>query len=200
MKKAFKIILVSLVSALLLSACASPPDAELSAAKGAVDAIVSEGAEQYAPDQLQSINIKFEQALAEIKTQNSYTFSNYSLAKFTLEQVVEDCNALKGKLEQRKQELKVAATSALSDAQAAVVEAKSILEVAPQGKGSLADIEAMKGDVVGLEAELGSVPAQIEAGEFIAAIEKSHAVSAKAMGISNDIKVAQEKVAVVIKK
>lgn len=200
MKKAIKLLLVSLAAATLLTACAEPPTAELNAAKSALDAVVSEGAEQYTPEQLQSINRKLDEALAEIKTQDGYFFSNYSLAKFTLEQVKEDSIALKGKVAQRKEELKTAATTALNEAQAVVVEAKGLLEVAPQGKGSLADIEAMKGDVVGLEAELQSVPSQIEAGEYVAATEKAHAVAEKAMGISNEIKMAQEKLAVVIKK
>jgi hypothetical protein len=200
MKKAIKFLLVSLAAATLLSACAEPPDAEVAAAKSALDAVMAEGAEQYTPDQLQSINRKIDEAMAEIKTQDSYFFSNYSLAKFTLAQVVEDCTALKGKVAQRKDELKTAANTALSEAQAVVVEAKALLEVAPQGKGSLADIEAMKGDVVGLETELASVPQQIEAGEYIAATEKAHAVNAKAMTISSDIRTAQEKVAAVGKK
>jgi len=200
MKKAIKVLLVSMVAATLLSACASQPTEELNAAKSAIDAVVSEGAEKYTPDQMQSINLKLDQAMAEIKTQDSYTFSNYSLAKFTLSQVKEEADALKVKLAQRKEELKVAASTALTEAQAAVVEAKSMLDVAPQGKGSLADIEAMKSDVAGLETELETVAPQIDAGEYIVATEKAHAVAARAMTISNDIKAAQEKLAVVTKK
>ncbi len=200
MKKAIKVLLVSMVAATLLSACASQPTEELNAAKSAIDAVVSEGAEKYTPDQMQSINLKLDQAVAEIKTQDSYTFSNYSLAKFTLSQVKEEADALKVKLAQRKEELKVAASTALTEAQAAVVEAKSMLDVAPQGKGSLADIEAMKSDVAGLETELETVAPQIDAGEYIVATEKAHAVAARAMTISNDIKAAQEKLAVVTKK
>jgi hypothetical protein len=200
MKKAIKVLLVSMVAATLLSACASQPTEELNAAKSAIDAVVSEGAEKYTPEQMQNINRKMEEALAEVKTQDSYTFSNYSLAKFTLAQVVEDANALKGQLAQRKEELKVAASAALTEAQAAVVEAKSMLDVAPQGKGSLADIEAMKSDVAGLQTELETVSPQIEAGEYIVATEKAHAIAAQALTISNDVKAAQEKLAVVIKK
>ncbi len=200
MKKAVKVLLVSMVAATLLSACASQPTEELNAAKSAIDAVVSEGAEKYTPEQMQSINRKMEEALAEVKTQDGYTFSNYSLAKFTLAQVKEDADALKGKLAQRKEELKVAASAALTEAQAAVVEAQSMLDVAPQGKGSLADIEAMKSDVAGLQTELETVAPQIEAGEYIVATEKAHAVAAQALTISNDVKAAQEKLAVVIKK
>jgi hypothetical protein len=200
MRKAIQGLVVSMVAAVLLSACASQPTEEINAAKGAIDAVVSDGAEKYTPDQLQSINRKLDEAMAEIKKQDSYTFSNYSLAKFTLAQVKEDAEALKVKLAQRKEELKTAADTALAEARAAVAEAKSMLEAAPQGKGSLADIQAMNGDVAGLETELEAVAPQIDAGEYIEATEKAHAVAAQALTISNEIKVAQEKLAVVNKK
>jgi len=200
MKKAINLLLVSLAAATLLTACAEKPDAELGAAKSAVDAVVSEGAEKYIPDAMQSINRKLEEALTEIKVQDDKTFSNYSAAKLTLSQVKVEAEALKIQVAQRKDELKAAASAALTEAQAVVVEAKALLEVAPQGKGSLADIEAMKSDVVGLESELETVTPQIDAGEYVVATEKAHAVTARAMTISNDIKMAQEKLAVVIKK
>ncbi len=200
MKKSIKLLLVSLAAAVLLTACAEKPDAELNAAKSAVDAVVSEGAEKYLPEEMQSINLKVEEALTEINAQNDATFSNYSMAKFTLAQVKEEADALKVKVAQRKEELKVAATTALSEAQVAVNEAKTLLEVAPQGKGSFADIEAIKSDIVGLDVELETVTPQIDAGEYIVATEKAHAVAAKAMTISNDIRTAQEKLAVVIEK
>lgn len=200
MKKVIKLLLVSLATATLLSACAEKPEAELGAAKSAVDAVVSEGAEKYIPEAMQSINRKLEEAQAEIKAQDDVTFSNYSAAKLTLSQVKEEADALKVKVAQRKEELKVAASAALNEAQAVVAEAKALLEVAPQGKGSIADIEAMKSDVVGLETELEAVTPQIDAGEYVVATEKAHAVATRALMISNDVKTAQEKLAVVIKK
>lgn len=200
MKKVFKLLLVSLAAATLLTACAEKPDAQLGAAKVAIDAAVSEGAEKYTPEAMQSINRKYEEALTEIKVQDAVTFSNYSVAIFTLTQVKEEADALKVMVAQQKEDLKLAANTALSEAQAAIVEAKALLEVAPQGKGSLADIEAMKSDVVGLDTEIETVTPQIDAGEYVVAIEKAHAVAAKALTISNDIRMAQERLAVVIKK
>lgn len=200
MKKTVAFLLMSTMAVVLLSACAEQPTQELAAAKSAIDSVVSEGAEKYMPNELESLNRKMTDALSEIKTQDSYTFSNYSLAKFTLSQIQEDAAALKGKMAQRKEELKNAASSALTEAQAAVAEAKSLLDNAPQGKGSMADIEAMKSDVAGLETELQTVAPQIEAGEYIVATEKAHAVSTGALNISNEIRAAQEKIAALNKK
>jgi hypothetical protein len=172
---------------------------ELNMTKSSVDAVVGEGAEQYTPDELKAVNDKLATAMAEIKVQEGKFFKNFDAAKAQLAQVKVEAEALKGKVVQRKEELKAAANNALTDAQAAVAEAKALLEMAPQGKGSLADIEAMKSDAAGLETELENVPAQIESGEFVAATEKALAVAATAMGISNDIRTAQEKLASVKK-
>ncbi len=195
MKKAIKILMVSLVAVSLLTACGKAPVEELNLTKSALDAAVGEGAEQYTPDELKAINDKLEAVMAEIKVQDGKFFKSYDAAKTQLAAVKVEAEALKGKVVVRKEELKAAADVALSEAQAVVAEAKALLEVAPQGKGSLADIEAMKNDVAGLEAELAGVQPQIDAGDFIAATEKAHAVSSSALSISGDIKMAQEKLA-----
>ena len=200
MKKAIKALLVSMATITLLTACSKAPVEEINMAKSSIDAVVGEGAEQYAPEEFKVINGQFEAAMAEVTVQDGKFFKNFDVIRLDLDQLKVDADALKIKVVARKEELKVAATTALSEAQAAVGEAKALLEVAPQGKGSVADIEAMKSDVIGLDAELEVVAPQIDAGEYLVATEKAQAVAAKAMTISNDIRTAQEKLAVVIKK
>lgn len=200
MKKAIKVLLISMATITLLTACGKVPVEQIDLAKSSMDAVAGEGAEKYAPAEFKVISDQFAAAMAEVKVQDGKFFKNYDVIVLDLDQLKVDADALKTKVAARKEELKVAAGTALSEAQAAVAEAKSLLEVAPQGKGSMADIEAMKSDVVGLDTELETVTPQIDAGEYIVAIEKAHAVAAKAMLISNDIKTAQEKLAAVIKK
>lgn len=195
MKKAIKFLSITLLSALLLSACGETPVDKISAARNALDAAVAEGAELYTPDDLARITKVLDEAMAEVKVQDDTFFKNYTTAEFYLNQAREQSVQLKAKVASRKDELKVAANNALLEAQTAIAEAKGLLEAAPQGKGSVADIEAMKGDVAGLETELESVPAQIEAGGYTAATEKALAVAANALTISNDIRQAQEKLA-----
>jgi len=65
-----------------------------------------------------------------------------------------DAEALKGKVAQRKEELKQAAIATLAQATASLTEAKDLLAKAPKGKGSKADIEAMQTDLAGVEAML----------------------------------------------
>jgi len=98
MRKRICIQLLTIASVVLLTACADPPSTQVSEAKGALDAVVAAGAEQYAPDKLQSINKKFEEAMIEIQAQENHLMKNYSVAEFTLDQVTDDSNALRAKL------------------------------------------------------------------------------------------------------
>lgn len=98
MRKRICIQLLTIASVVFLTACADPPSAQVSEAKSALDAAVAAGAEQYAPDKLQSINKKYEEAMTEIQAQGSHLVKNYSLAEFTLDQVTDDSNALRAKL------------------------------------------------------------------------------------------------------
>jgi hypothetical protein len=98
MNKAIKLMLVSLAAVSLLTACAEPPKEELSAAKAAFDAVVSAGAGVSHADAMQSINLRYQEALDEIKSQETVTFGNYGMAKFTLNQVADDSNELLNKI------------------------------------------------------------------------------------------------------
>ena len=71
---------------------------------------------------------------------------------------------------------------------------------APRGKGSMADIEAMKSDVAGLEEAVNEIQPLIDAGEYAAAIEKATAIKTRAVSVSDEIKAVQEKLAALKKK
>ncbi len=120
MKKVIKILLISLTAITLLSACAEPPTKELSTAQAAMDAAVSEGAEQFAAAEFERIKLQFADAMKELKAQEQKTLPNYSLAVWTFNQVKEGCDALKPKIAQRKEELRVATEKALAEAPAVV--------------------------------------------------------------------------------
>lgn len=98
MKNAIRTLLVSLAAITLLTACAAPPDAQVTEAKQMINAVIADGAEQFAPDKVASLNLRYEQALAEIQNQNDLFFKNYALAQFTLNQIMDDCDELKAKI------------------------------------------------------------------------------------------------------
>jgi len=109
MKKALRTMLVSLAAVTLLTACASPPDAQVSEARQMIDAAIASGAQEIAPEKVASMNHRFEEALAEIEAQNGLLFKNYSVAQFTLNQIMDDCDDLKAKIALSKGEVVAAA-------------------------------------------------------------------------------------------
>jgi dsDNA-specific endonuclease/ATPase MutS2 len=192
--KRILVVLASLALVASLTACAKAPTEEINATKAAVDAAVAEGAQQYTPEDYKVVADGLAAANAEIKIQEDKFFKNFDKAKQQLAKTKADAEALKGKVAERKEELKQAAIQTLAQAAAAVVEAKDLLAKAPKGKGSRADLEAMQTDLAGVEAMLPEVQPMIDGGDFIGANEKANAILARVTAIIDEVKAAQAKV------
>jgi len=192
-----KLTLLILCSALVLSitACSKAPTEDIAATKAALDAAVSEGAEKYTADDLKQVNDQLAAALEEIKLQEGKFLKDFDKAKQMLAEVKTKSDALKTKVVTVKEEQRVAAVNALNNANEAIEEASSLLEVAPQGKGSLADIAMMKADLQGLQASLEEIQPLIDSGDYVAASERAASIQGKAGSISEEVRIAQEKFA-----
>jgi len=192
--KRILVVLASLALVASLTACAKAPSEEINATKASVDAAVAEGAQQYTPEDYKMVADGLAAANAEIKVQEEKFFKNFDKAKQMLAKTKADAEALKGKVAQRKEELKQAAIATLDQATAALTEAKDLLDKAPKGKGSKADIEAMQTDLAGVEAMIPEVQPMIDGGDFIGANEKANAILARVTAIIDEVKAAQAKV------
>jgi chromosome segregation ATPase len=191
--KKISVMLLGLALVVTLSACGKQPTEEMNATRASIDAAVSEGAEKYTPEDLKVVNDQMEAALAEIKVQDDKFFKNYDKAKEALAKAKSDADSLKGKVATVKEEMKNSAIALLGEATTAIADAKTALDSAPRGKGSLADIEAMKADVAGLEEALNEIQPLIDAGEYASAVEKATAIKSRAVAVSDEIKAVQEK-------
>lgn len=198
--KKISVMLLGLALVVSLSACGKQPTEEMGATRASIDAAVSEGAEKYTPEDLKVVNDQMDAAMAEIKVQDDKFFKNYDKAKEVLAKAKADADALKGKVAVVKEEMKNNAVALLGEATTAVTDAKAALESAPRGKGSLADIEAMKSDVAGLEEALNEIQPLIDGGEYASAVEKATAIKTRAAAVSDEIKAVQEKLAAAKKK
>ena len=194
MKRALQFLALSMVMVFLLVGCAKLPTEEINAAKASIDAVVAEGAQKFAAEDAKKLNDSMQAAQDEIKVQDSKTFKDYKKAKELLAKVKADAETLKAGLAAKKEEAKKNAAAAQEAAKASVAEAKALLAKAPKGKGSKADIEALKADLKGIEDSLAEVKNASDAEDYNAAIEKSNAIKDKATAISDQIKKAMEKV------
>ncbi|HSB80115.1 MAG TPA: DUF4398 domain-containing protein, partial [Candidatus Methylomirabilis sp.] len=165
----WSVLAVSVLAALVLAGCGSQPAQEIQAAKAAVDAAVADGGEKFAPAETKGASDALNAALEEVKTQDGKFFKNYDKAKEMLAKAKADAETVKAGLAAKKEQAKNEATASLTAASDAVAAAKAALSKAPKGKGAAADIEAMKGDLQGLEAALAEVKPLIDSQDYAAA-------------------------------
>ncbi len=195
MKERTKYLVLAVAIAFLVAACSKPPAQELDAATASVKDVASAGAEKYAPEDLKKLNDQVAAANAEIKAQDGKFFKSYDKAKEMLVKVKADADALKPTIAAKKDEAKKNATAAQDAAKSAVEEAKGLLAKAPVGKGSQADIEAMKADVKGLDDGLTEIQNLMTSEDYPGVTAKAKAISDKAASVSDQVKQAMEKMA-----
>jgi hypothetical protein len=111
-----------------------------------------------------------------------------------LAQVKADAEKVKTDVPSKKEEAKKNALAGQEAARASVKEAKALLAKAPMGKGARADIEALKGDLKGLEDSVPELQQLIDKEDYVVATDKAKAIKEKADGVSNQIKEAMQKV------
>ncbi|MDQ7786518.1 MAG: hypothetical protein RDU01_02835 [Thermodesulfovibrionales bacterium] len=187
-------LICSVLAVLLVAGCAKQPTEDIKAAQVSVDAVVAEGAQKYAPEDAKLITEAMNAAMEEIKVQDGKTMKNYGKAKEMLAKVKTDAETLKSNLPMKKEQAKNTALATQETAKTAVQEAKILLAKAPKGKGSKADIEALKADVKGLEDSLAEVQAAMDGEDYGAAIEKANSIKEKAGEVSAQVTQAMEKV------
>jgi hypothetical protein len=177
----------------LLASC-SKPMKEMDAAKAAIEAAVSEGADVYAKPELEKLHADLTAALDTVDAKSKKFFKSYGDAKEMLAAVTTKAQELKATIPAKKEAAKNAAMAAMDEAKAAVEEAKMLLANAPKGKGTKADIEAFTSDLQGLETMMPEIQTKIDSEDFFGASESAMVIKEKAAGISEQIKLAMEKV------
>jgi chromosome segregation ATPase len=184
-----------LVFALVLVAgCSKPPQDAINAANAAVDAAKSAGAADYAADALTAVDNAKAALDAELKAQED-KFSLFRSYKHA-EELSAD---LKAKADQAataakagKEQAKNDATTAIADATSALTEAKGMLEKAPKGKGTAADLEAMKADLTAAESKIAEASTAMQGEKFKDAKAQADAAKSTIQGVVSQIQAAME--------
>ncbi len=196
MKRILKFGLYGLLIMLFLVGCAKQPQENIDAAKKAVEEGKAAGSEKYLAAEAKKVNDSLAAALNEIKTQDDKfsLFRNFDKAKEMLAQVKSDAEKVKADIAAKKEEAKKNAMAAQEAVVSSLKEAKSLLAKAPMGKGSRADVQALKGDLKGIEDGLPQVQQLIDKEDYLAANDQAKALKEKADGIANQVKEAMSKV------
>jgi len=195
MERVYKLVMIGLVGAFILNGCAKAPTQEINDTKAQVEAVTNTDTQTYAADELSKLNSDLTAALDEVNLQNDkFLFKKYDNAKVMLANVKTAAENVKTVAAQRKEEAKNKAITAQGEAQVAIDAAKALLEKAPTGKGTKADIEMFKADLTGIEESFAALQGTIDAEKYSDALNSANIIKEKAASISNEITLAIEKV------
>lgn len=193
MRNIIRLSVLGIAVVFLIAGCSKPQQA-IDEAQVALEAAKNEGADIYASEELKALEDSLSSAMDEVETQSKKFFKSYGDTKDSLAQLKSDADALKASIPERKEKAKNDAIAMMEEAQTAVTEAKALLEKAPRGKGTRADIEAFTADLKGMEDSLVGVQGMIDSGDYFGAIDSARAIKEKAASISAEITTAIEKV------
>jgi len=194
MRNVMKGLALALALAVAFTSCAKQPAQEIDAAQAAIESVVDAKGNIYAAEELNKLKSDLQAAMDEINAQSKKFFKKFGPAKEMLAQVVADAEALKAEIPARIEAARAEAELAMSEAKAAWDEAKALLDKAPTGKGTRADIEAMKSDLNGLEAAMAEAQSAFEAEDFMAAKDKAASVRDGAVAIADQVRAAIAKI------
>jgi hypothetical protein len=165
-------------------ACSREPVQEINAAKSAVDAAMSEGAEKYSPAEARKVDDELAAAVAEVNGQDGRLLKDYKKSKEMLAEVKSDAEAMKAGLAAKKQEAKKRALDALEAAASTVKEAEALLSKTAQSGKTNEDLDALNVDAKGLDGDLLELKNLIDTEDYTTAIEKAGAVKRGAAALS----------------
>lgn len=192
MKKIFYVLSIVAVS-LIFTSCAKPPQAELDAAKAALEQAKAAQADLYVEADFLAVQDSLNAVQVEIEAQSSKLFKSYTKAKEKLVVVTTQATELVAKTEVRKEEIKTEVATAEAAVAVLIEENNMLLAKAPKGKEGKEAIEAIKLDLTGITASVAEVPALVAAGDLLGAQTKINAAQQKATEINTELKTVLEK-------
>jgi len=188
MRVNLKFLVIALGLALTVAACGAPPKADMDAAKAALDSATAAGAGEYAGASLTAAQDAQTALDAELKAQEGNWFKSYTKAKELAAAVKTAGDKAAADAATGKETAKNEATTAIGEAKTLLTEAQALLAKAPKGKGSAADIEAMKTDLATAATAITEAESALGSEKFLAA--KAKAESAR--NTANTVKTAVE--------
>lgn len=192
MKKIFYVL--SIVAAtLIFTSCAKAPQAEIDAAKAALEQAKTAQADLYVEADYLAVQDSLNAVLVEVEAQSSKLFKSYGKSKEKLVVITTQATELVAKTDVRKDEIRTEVATAQAATQALIDENNMLLAKAPKGKEGKEAIEAIKLDLTGITASLGEVPGLLASGDLLGAQTKVNAAQQKATEINTELKTVLEK-------
>jgi len=176
MRKMLAVVPAVLVLAFMVG-CAKPPQPAVDAANQAVEAAKAAEASDYAADSLRAAEDAVASLNTELKAQEEKfaLFRSYKKAEELAAAAKAAGEQAKTDADTNKEQAKQAATTAIEGLKTALADAKAMLDKAPRGKGTQADLEMMKADLAGVESAIAEAENSLNAGKYKDAQAKADA-------------------------
>jgi len=192
MKKIFYVMSI-VAAAVLFTSCAKAPQAEIDAAKAALEQAKTAQADMYVEADYLAVQDSLNAVLAEIEVQNSKLFKSFGKSKEKLVVIATQATELVAKTEVRKEEVKTEVAAAQTAVAALLEENNTLVAKAPKGKEGKEAIEAIKLDLAGITTSVAEVDGLLAAGDLLGAQTKVNAAQQKATQINTELKSVLEK-------
>jgi len=187
MKKIFYVL--SIVAAtIFFTSCAKAPQAEIDAAKAALEQAKTAQADLYVEADYLAVQDSLNAVMVEIEAQSSKLFKSYGNAKEKLVVVTTQATELVAKTEVRKEDIKTEVATAEAATLALIEENNQLVTKAPKGKEGKEAIEAIKLDLTGITTSVGEVSGLVASGDLLGAQTKVNAAQQKATQINAELK------------
>ena len=185
------------IALLVTTGCGQPPQADVDAAKSAIDAARQQGAVEYAPEAMKAAEDADAAMQAELDAQQGKfpLFRSYKVAGEKAAAAKQAGEQAQASAQQGKELAKQQATAAIQEGQTWLTETQAMLAKAPRGKGSAADLAALNTDLEGASASLNEAQTLLTSENYKEALAKAEAAKASINGVKTQIEGAQAKVA-----
>jgi hypothetical protein len=188
--KLFALVLVAMVAV----ACAEPPTAEIEAADRSLDEARSAQAAEYAPQTLKSAEQARQQLDAELKAQEERfaMMRDYDKAKELAASAKSTAERASTEAAAARERARQEAADMIAQVRTSIDELKTMLENAPKGKGTEADLAMLQTDVASMEQSLTEMENAFAEERFLEVKAKAQAVQQSGNMIREELTRAME--------
>lgn len=176
MKKNLLFVIASVSLMLIFAGCAKLPQAEIDAAKAAIEEVRAAQADVYLPGEFSAINDSLRVALEKVEAQKGKLFKSYKKVKVQLVNIPTMAATLKANTETKKAEVKAEAESILAAVTTMQLENNTLSAKLPMGKNEREAVEAIKAELGVIDGAITEVSTMLTNGDFMGALNKVNAV------------------------
>lgn len=179
-----------------LAGCAEQPVNDITAAEQALQLAREAGANQYAANEFREAEETFQKAQEEIQLQGKeFTLlRNYDNATNLLAQAKSTAEKAKTEAEANRIKAKSEAEAAIATAKTSLEQATMILAQAPSGKGTQADLQALRSDLQAAEAMFTELETGMQQEDYLGVKAKAQSVQDMASKVHDQVSQALAKV------